>query len=53
MRRINHVNEVTTRGGWAIALAAEHPALRANVHGYLVVPDSDRFLSPILTTIPA
>ena len=25
---INHVNEVTTRGGRAIALAAEHPALR-------------------------
>ena len=31
---INHVNEVTTRGGRAIALAAEHPALRANVHDY-------------------
>ncbi len=50
---INHVNEVTTRGGRAIALAAEHPALRSNVHDYLVVPDSDRFLSPILATVPA
>jgi glucosamine--fructose-6-phosphate aminotransferase (isomerizing) len=53
MMMINHVNEVTTRGGHAIALAAEHPALRSNVHDYLVVPDSDRFLSPILTTLPA
>ncbi len=53
MMMINHVNEVTTRGGRAIALAAEHPALRANVHDYLVVPDADRFVSPILATIPA
>jgi glucosamine--fructose-6-phosphate aminotransferase (isomerizing) len=53
MMMINHVNEVTTRGGRAIALAAEHPALRTNVHDYLVVPDSDRFLSPILATLPA
>jgi glucosamine--fructose-6-phosphate aminotransferase (isomerizing) len=50
---INHVNEVTTRGGRAIALAAENPALRANVHDYLAIPDVDRFLAPILLTIPA
>jgi glucosamine--fructose-6-phosphate aminotransferase (isomerizing) len=49
---INHVNEVTVRGGRAIAVACEHAALRANVHDYLVVPKSDRFLSPILATIP-
>ena len=36
-----------------IALAAEHPALRSNVHDYLIVPDADRFLSPILATVPA
>jgi glucosamine--fructose-6-phosphate aminotransferase (isomerizing) len=53
MMMINHVNEVTTRGGRAIALAADHPALRANVHDYLVVPHADRFLSPILATLPA
>jgi glucosamine--fructose-6-phosphate aminotransferase (isomerizing) len=53
MMMINHVNEVTTRGGRAIALAAEHPALRTNVHDYLIVPDADRFLSPVLATIPA
>jgi glucosamine--fructose-6-phosphate aminotransferase (isomerizing) len=50
---INHVNEVTTRGGRAIALAAENPALRANVHDYLAIPEVDRFLAPILLTIPA
>jgi len=53
MMMINHVNEVTTRGGRAIAIAAEGPALRANVDDYLVVPDSDRFLFPILATLPA
>jgi glucosamine--fructose-6-phosphate aminotransferase (isomerizing) len=50
---INHVNEVTTRGGRAIAIAAEHSALRANVHDYLVIPEADRFASPILATVPA
>jgi glucosamine--fructose-6-phosphate aminotransferase (isomerizing) len=53
MMMINHVNEVTTRGGRAIALAAEHPALRANVHDYLVIPQADRFFAPILLTLPA
>ncbi|MFN2289838.1 MAG: SIS domain-containing protein [Anaerolineae bacterium] len=43
---INHVDEVTTRGGRAIALAAENPALRANVHDYLAIPEVDRFLAP-------
>ena len=46
-------NEVTTRGGRAIALAAENPALRANVDDYLVTPEAGRFLAPILLTLPA
>jgi glucosamine--fructose-6-phosphate aminotransferase (isomerizing) len=53
MMMINHVNEVTVRGGRTIAVAVEHPALRKNVHDYLVVPDADRPLAPILATIPA
>ncbi len=53
MMMINHVNEVTPRHGHTIAIAAEHQALRSNVHDYLVVPDADRFVSPILATIPA
>jgi len=52
MMMINHVNEVTTRGGRAIAIAAEHAALRSNVQDYLLVPPSDRFLFPILATLP-
>jgi glucosamine--fructose-6-phosphate aminotransferase (isomerizing) len=50
---INHVNEVTVRGGRAIAVAAAHEALGKNVHDYLVVPDADRFTAPILATVPA
>jgi glucosamine--fructose-6-phosphate aminotransferase (isomerizing) len=50
---INHVNEVTVRGGRAIAVAAEHDAPRKNVHDYLVLPDADRFTAPILATVPA
>ena len=50
---INHINEVTTRGGRAISIATEHPALRANSHDYLVVPGADRTLFPILATVPA
>jgi glucosamine--fructose-6-phosphate aminotransferase (isomerizing) len=53
MMMINHVNEVTPRNGHTIAIAAEHTVLRSNVHDYLVVPDADRFVSPILATIPA
>ncbi len=50
---INHVNEVTTRGGRTIALAAENEALRKNVDDYLAIPACDRALAPILLTIPA
>ncbi len=53
MMMINHVNEATVRGGRSIAIAAEHPALRSNVHDYLVVPRVDRYLWPILATVPA
>jgi glucosamine--fructose-6-phosphate aminotransferase (isomerizing) len=52
MMMINHVNEVTTRGGRAIVVAAEHAALRSNAHDYLVLPEADRFFSPILGTVP-
>ena len=52
MMMINHVNEVTTRGGRAIAVASEHSALRENIHDYLVVPEADRFIIPILATLP-
>ena len=50
---VNHINEVTTRGGRAIAVAADHPMLRNNVQDYLPVPASDPLLSPLVLTIPA
>ena len=53
MMMINHVNEVTVRGGRSIAIAAQHQALESNVHDYLVVPDTGRYLWPILATVPA
>lgn len=49
----NHINEVTCRGGLAIALAQEDAHLRKNVHEYLVVPDVGQILFPIMATIPA
>ena len=36
-----------------LVCAAEHPALRSIVHDYLVIPEADRLLSPILATVPA
>jgi glucosamine--fructose-6-phosphate aminotransferase (isomerizing) len=53
MMMVNHVNEVTTRGGQAINVAVENAALRANGHDYLPIPDCPRFLAPILLTLPA
>jgi len=52
MMMVNYLNEVTTRGGWAINVAVENEALRANGHEYLAIPDCPRFLAPILLTLP-
>lgn len=49
----NHVHEVTCRGGHAIAIAEENAEFRQNVGAYLPVPTSDRFLFPLLATVPA
>ena len=53
MMMVNHINEVTTRGGWAINVAVENAALRANGHDYVAIPDCPRWLAPILLTLPA
>ena len=53
MMMINHVNEVTVRGGRSIVIAAQHEALHSNAHDYLVVDETDRYLWPILATVPA
>ena len=49
---VSAVNEVTCRGGRAIAVAEEDAQLRRNVHDYLVLPPSDPFLNPLLATLP-
>ncbi|NLE75945.1 MAG: SIS domain-containing protein, partial [Chloroflexi bacterium] len=48
---ISHVNEVTTRGGRAIAIATAHSGLQANVNDYLALPTADRFFTPILAAV--
>ncbi len=49
---VSAVNEVTCRGGRAIAVAEENEQLRRNVHDYLVLPRSDPFIQPLLATLP-
>jgi len=53
MMMVNHVNEVTVRGGRTINVAVENEALRKNGHDYLPIPGCSRFLAPILLTLPA
>jgi glucosamine--fructose-6-phosphate aminotransferase (isomerizing) len=49
---VSAVNEVTCRGGWAIAVAEEDAQLRRNVHDFIVLPRSDPFLNPLLAALP-
>jgi glucosamine--fructose-6-phosphate aminotransferase (isomerizing) len=49
---VSAVNEVTCRGGRAIAVAEEDAQLRRNVHDYIALPPSDPFLNPLLATLP-
>ncbi len=49
---VSHINEVTCRGGKAIAIAAEDNLLRTNSHDYLVLPSVGQELTALLATIP-
>ena len=49
---ISAVNEVTTRGGRAIAVAEPDPRLEANVHDLVVLPRAGALLNPLVATIP-
>ena len=49
---VNHVNEVTCRGGRAIAIAAEDALLRQNVHDYLVLPSASQEVATLLSALP-
>jgi glucosamine--fructose-6-phosphate aminotransferase (isomerizing) len=49
---ISAVNEVTCRGGRAIAVAQEDPQLRRNVHNTIGLPPSDPYCYPLLAVLP-
>ncbi len=49
---VSAVNEVTCRGGHAIAVAQEDDQLRRNVHDYLLLPPANPFIDPLLAVLP-
>jgi len=49
---VNHVNEVTCRGGRAVAVAAEDALLRQNVHDYVVLPSAGQEVTTLLAALP-
>jgi glucosamine--fructose-6-phosphate aminotransferase (isomerizing) len=49
---VNHVNEVTCRGGRAIAVAAEDALLRQNADDYLVLPPAGQELTALIAALP-
>ncbi len=49
---VNHVNEVTCRGGRAIAVAVEDELLRKNVNDYLLLPTTSPELTALLAVLP-
>ncbi len=51
-RIVSGVNEVTCRGGRAIAIGEEDPRLRANAHDLIVLPQAGALLNPLLAVIP-
>jgi len=50
---VSHINEVTCRGGRAIAVAEESESMRRNVDELIELPHSGDYFSPILAAIPA
>ncbi len=51
-RIVSGVNEVTCRGGRAIAIGEEDGRLRANAHDLIVLPKAGPLLNPILAVVP-
>ena len=49
---VSAVNEITCRGGRAIAVAQEDAQLRRQVHDYILLPPCDTFLTPLLAVLP-
>lgn len=51
-RLVSGINEVTCRGGRAIALGEEDGRLRANAHDLLLLPKAGPLLNPLLAVVP-
>ena len=49
---ISAINEVTVRGGKAIAIAEPDSRLRGNAHDVIALPAAGAMLTPLLATIP-
>jgi glucosamine--fructose-6-phosphate aminotransferase (isomerizing) len=50
---VSHINEVTCRGGKAIAVAEKSESMVRNANELIQLPHSGDYVSPILATIPA
>ncbi|NYZ78529.1 glutamine--fructose-6-phosphate transaminase (isomerizing) [Candidatus Micrarchaeota archaeon] len=50
---VSHINEVTCRGGRAIAVAEKSDSIVRNANELVQLPHSGNYISPILATIPA
>lgn len=49
---VSGINEVTCRGGYAIAIGAHDPRLQANADQTIVIPPSDLYTNSILAALP-
>ena len=49
---VSGINEVTCRGGRAIAIGAEDASLRANASDIIVIPPAAPAISPLLAVLP-
>ncbi|MDP3186127.1 MAG: SIS domain-containing protein, partial [Anaerolineales bacterium] len=49
---VSGINEVTCRGGRAIAIGEEDSRLRANASDLIVIPTSGPYLAPLLAVLP-
>jgi len=49
---LSGINEVTCRGGWAIAIGEDDQRLRANAHDVITIPPSTPEIAALLTVLP-
>lgn len=49
---VSGINEVTCRGGRAIAIGEEHPRLRANASEVIIIPPSSPEIATLLAVLP-